>query len=72
MIVSVKHWLAMEFLNRIERQEQAKEFLGSWFSIQGKKQTGYFLGHEFIRALEKTRGLKETALLKPKRFKNLR
>jgi hypothetical protein len=66
-----KHWLAKEFLNRIERQEQAKEFFGSWFSIQGKKQTGYFLGHEFIRALEKTRGLKETALLKAREVRKL-
>jgi hypothetical protein len=58
-------------LERIERQEQAKEFFGSWFSIRGKKQTGYFLGHEFIRALEKAICLKEVALLKAEEVKKL-
>jgi hypothetical protein len=66
-----KHRLAKEFLNRIKRQEQAKEFFGSWFSIRGKKQTGYFLGHEFIRALEKAMCLKEVALLKAEDVRKL-
>lgn len=59
-----KSWLAKEFLRRVEGRVQAKEFFGSWFSIRGKKQTGYFLGHEFIFALEKTMGLRDIALLK--------
>jgi len=66
-----KRLLAKEFLKRIERQEQAKEFFGSWFSIRGKKQTGYFLGHEFIRALEKAMCLKEVALLKAEDVRKL-
>jgi len=59
-----KSWLAKEFLRRIEKQMMVKDFFGSWFNIQGRKQTGYFLGHEFIRMLEETRSLREIALLK--------
>jgi hypothetical protein len=59
-----KGWLAREFLRRVEVQAQTEEFFGSWFSIRGKKQTGYFLGHEFIYELEKMMGLREIALLK--------
>lgn len=59
-----KSWLAEEFLKRIESETSVKEFFGSWFSIQGKRQTGYFLGHDFIHALEDTYSLREIALLK--------
>jgi hypothetical protein len=59
-----KSWLAKEFLQRIEKQMSVKDFFGSWFNIKGKKQTGYFLGHEFICELEKTYSLREIALLK--------
>lgn len=48
-----------------------KEFFGSWFNIQGKSQTGYFLGHEFIRALEDTYSLREIALTKEDTIKKL-
>jgi hypothetical protein len=48
-----------------------KHFFGSWFGIQGKSQTGYFLGHEFIRELEKSYSLKETALLNVEKVKKL-
>jgi len=48
-----------------------KDFFGSWFNIQGRKQTGYFLGHEFIRALEETRSLRKIALLKADNVRKL-
>ncbi|MEM3770284.1 MAG: hypothetical protein QXG76_03760 [Candidatus Bathyarchaeia archaeon] len=66
-----KRWLAKEFLNRVKAQAQTREFFGSWFSIKDKKQTGYFLGHEFIHALEKARDLKEIALLKSENVQKL-
>jgi hypothetical protein len=61
-----KGWLAKEFLKRLNTYAPAlvNDFFGSWFSIQGKKQTGYFLGHAFICELEKTYSLREIAFLK--------
>ncbi|MEM2117487.1 MAG: hypothetical protein QW386_00520 [Candidatus Bathyarchaeia archaeon] len=66
-----KSWLAKEFLKRIKNQMTAQDFFGSWLNIQGKKQTGYFLGHEFIRALEETRSLRKIALLKAEDIRKL-
>jgi hypothetical protein len=57
-----RSWLAKEFLKRVEKQASVKDFFGSWFNIQGKKQTGYYLGHAFIHELEKTHSLREIAL----------
>jgi hypothetical protein len=59
-----KSWLAKEFLERLKKHAPVNEFFGSWFNIQGKKHTGYFLGHAFICELEKTYSLREIALLK--------
>jgi len=58
-----RSWLAGEFLKRLEVPSQVQGFFGSWFSVQGRKQTGYFLGHEFIRSLEEKHSLREIALL---------
>lgn len=58
-----KSWLAKEFLNRVSTHAPVNDFFGSWFNIQGRKQTGYYLGHAFIRELEKVYSLKEIALL---------
>jgi hypothetical protein len=55
--------LASEFLRRVDQGESVRPFFGSWFEFQGYKQTGYFLGHELIKALENQHGLKEIALL---------
>jgi hypothetical protein len=62
--------LAKEFLERLERAS-VKDFFGSWFDIQGKSQTGYLLGHGFIRELEKSYSLKEIALLNVEKVKKL-
>ncbi len=57
-----QEWLAKEFLARLKKGASVDDFFGSWFNIKGKKQTGYYLGHSFIRELEKTRSLREIAL----------
>lgn len=66
-----KSWLAKEFLKRIESHASVRDFFGSWFDIQGKKQTGYFLGYGFIRNLEKAYTMKEIALLDIEEVKEL-
>jgi hypothetical protein len=58
-----KGWLADEFLQRLERGVSVNDFFGSWFDIEGKSQTGYFLGHAFITDLEKACSLREIAVL---------
>jgi hypothetical protein len=56
-------WLAKEFLARMKKGASVNDFFGSWFSIKGKKQTGYYLGHSLINELQKTYSLGEIALL---------
>jgi hypothetical protein len=56
-------WLAREFLSGVDRNAPVRPFFGSWFELRGWKQTGYYLGHEVIRHLEKSLALKEIALL---------
>jgi hypothetical protein len=56
-------WLAGEFLRRVDAGESVRDLFGSWFDIRGRKQCGYFLGHELIREMESNAGLREIALL---------
>jgi hypothetical protein len=56
-------WLASEFLGKVDRGVPVRPFFGSWFELRGWKQTGYYLGHEVIRRLEKSLALEEIALL---------
>jgi hypothetical protein len=56
-------WLAAEFLRAADEGGSVRPFFGSWYDIQGQSQTGYYLGHELIRALELTMTLREIALL---------
>lgn len=56
-------WLVREFLERVYRNEPVTDFFGSWYDIQGRKQAGYFMGHEFVKSLEKAYSLKEAAVL---------
>jgi hypothetical protein len=58
-----KGWLATEFLRVVDEGESVRPFFGSWFDIRGRKQCGYFLGHELITRLEASMSLKEIALL---------
>ena len=55
--------LASEYLSRASKGEPVNDFYGSWLSIKGRSQTGYFLGHEFIRNLESEMGIREIARL---------
>jgi hypothetical protein len=61
---SVKSSFGTGFMKRIPQsfwrnsfKTSIREFFGSWFEFQGKRQIGYFLGHEFIRWLQRERGL---------------
>lgn len=56
-------WLAAEFMRRANSGEDIRPFFGSWFDIKGYKQTGYFLGHQLIRAMRQGIPLRELALL---------
>ena len=56
-------WLAAEFLRRTEARQPVNVFFGDWFQLRGWKQCGYFLGHEFIRAMAQELSLSDIALL---------
>ena len=58
-----QRWLAAEFLRAVDAGESVRPFFGSWYDIQGRKQCGYFLGHELIRRLQASMSIKEIALL---------
>lgn len=60
-----RSWLAAEFRRVVDAAEPVRPFFGSWFEVRGRKQTGYFLGHEVIRQLESGMTLQEIALLDP-------
>ncbi|MDX1415227.1 MAG: hypothetical protein R3293_13610 [Candidatus Promineifilaceae bacterium] len=56
-------WLAAEFMLRADKGESMRPFFGSWYDLQGYKQTGYYLGHEFISSLATKKSLQEIACL---------
>jgi hypothetical protein len=56
-------WLAEEFLRTVDSGKPMSAFFGSWMEIAGMSETGYFLGLEVIKKLEKHLALKEIALL---------
>ena len=56
-------WLAAEFLRATDAGESLRPFFGSWYDIQGWKQTGYYLGHRIIRRMEVNMDLHDIALL---------
>ncbi len=58
-----KGWLAAEFLRVVDEGGSARPFFGSWYDIEGRKQSGYFLGHELIKELEARMGMRQIALL---------
>ena len=55
--------LAAEFLRRLEAGNPVNDFFGSWHHIEGRKMTGYFMGHDFVAGLERSRGLADIAVL---------
>jgi len=56
-------WLAVEFLRAADQGKSARPFFGSWYDIEGRRQCGYFLGHEVIREWQGEIDLKDIALL---------
>lgn len=58
-----ERWLAAEFLRRTRSGDDIRPFFGSWFDLQGQKQTGYFLGHELIKELEANYSIEEIAVV---------
>jgi len=56
-------WLAAEFLRTVETGQPVWAFFGSWFEIEGMKETGYFLGYEVVRELAKRLDVRAIALL---------
>lgn len=56
-----KRRLAKEYLYRTDSKKPVNDFFGDWLNIQGKKQTGYFLGWNFVLWLEKNHDLRDIA-----------
>lgn len=55
--------IAKEYLKRIKEGKPVNDFFGSWLNFKGKSQVGYYLGHEFIKTLERKYDFKEIATL---------
>lgn len=58
-----KGWLAAEFLRTVDAGQPVHAFFGSWFEIEGMKETGYFLGYEVVRELARGLDWQAIALL---------
>lgn len=52
-----------EFLKRLETNGDMKPFFGSWYTLRGHSQSGYFLGSDLIKTLEKSYSPEEIATL---------
>ena len=61
-------WLAAEFIRKVKAGEATQAFFGSWYDIQGTSQTGYYLGWEVIKQLNKDKTIEEIALLEEIEF----
>ena len=57
--------LARAFLSRVSRGDEAREFFGDWYDIDGWKLCGYSLGHEAVKTLEDRADLPAIATLAP-------
>jgi hypothetical protein len=60
---SRKGWLASEFIRQATSKRNVRPFFGSWFDIEGRRECGYFLGHEVVRELQKDRDMIDIALM---------
>lgn len=58
-----KGWLAAEFLRTVDAGQPIRAFFGSWFEIEGVRETGYFLGYEAVRELAEGLDLQTIALV---------
>lgn len=55
--------LARGYLEAAARDDPVREYFGSWFELQGWRQTGYYLGHEVISLWERQSSLHALAVL---------
>jgi len=58
-----KKWLAETFIKIANSGKSVKPFFGHWYDLKGRKQCGYFLGHELIKELQENMTTKDLALL---------
>lgn len=56
-------WLAAKFLRDVKARRSVRPFFGSWYSIQGQIETGYYLGSEVVAEWRRTLSLREIAVL---------
>lgn len=55
--------LAGRFLEEASAGGDCRDFFGSWYSIQGYRQCGYWLGHQVLKELTEGSSLKQLALV---------
>ncbi len=55
--------LAGEYLELIRTNKPSKVFFGDWLQGHGRKQVGYYLGHEFVKWLEREMTIEQVAEL---------
>lgn len=56
-------WLARQYLRRVRKGRPVRHFFGSWHSLRGRRQTGYFLGHAWVSQMERDVGIRQVALM---------
>ena len=57
--------LARRFLADMADGEKVRRFFGSWYDVEGRRQTGYFLGCRLVAGLQQARPMRELAVLSP-------
>ncbi len=57
--------LAADFLAHADDAERCRRFFGSWFDVDGWRQTGYFLGCRLVESLARSCSVHELAVLSP-------
>ena len=50
------------FLESSDSEEKTRRFFGHWYDLWGKRQCGYYLGHEVIARMEDADPLRTIAL----------
>jgi hypothetical protein len=68
--VDNKEKLASKYLEFIEKKMKVNDFFGSWFNIDGYKQTGYYLGHEIIKEWEESDKFENLAIMSIQEVEN--
>ncbi len=58
-----RRWLAAKFLEDVAARRSVRPFFGSWYSVKGQVETGYYLGAEVIREWRRTRSFESCAIV---------